>query len=75
MPHTRQEPHDKKIEIHPFFISSQRDIDIVPEDASKGYMPSSPELTDRFGDIRIIKVLPEMKTKHSSQADGHIRIT
>ena len=37
-------------------------------------MPSSPELANRLGNIRIIKVLQDIKTEYFPQTDGHIRI-
>ena len=37
-------------------------------------MPAAPELGNRFGQIWIIKVFHKVKSKHSSQADSHVRI-
>jgi hypothetical protein len=34
MPHSGQEPDNEKVKIDPFFVASQRDINIVPENTS-----------------------------------------
>ena len=38
-------------------------------------MPSVPKIRNRGGNIRIIKVLREMKSQNCSQSDRHIRIS
>ena len=38
-------------------------------------MPSAPELTDILRNIRVIKVFQKVKSNHSAQSDGHVRIT
>ena len=38
-------------------------------------MPAPPEFRNTLGDIRIIKIFKEVKAKHPTQADRHIRIS
>ncbi len=77
MPYTRQRPDYCEIEDLPALslsIPSQRNINIFTKPGSQGNMPSSPKLGDSLGHIRINELLYEMKTKHSSQPNSHIRI-
>ena len=56
-------------------IAAQRNVHVLPEPGTQGNVPSSPELRDAVGDVRIVEVFAELKAEHPSQADGHIRIS
>ena len=55
-------------------VPAQRNIKIIPEPGTEGDMPSSPEFADAPGTVRKAEVLMEVKAKHFSQTDGHVRI-
>ena len=77
MPQTCEKPYnegiDNKSELS-FFISSQRNVDIFAEPSSKGYMPSAPEIRDRYRAVRIGKILREPKAQHIPHTYRHKRI-
>ena len=79
VPDSRQEPYHEEIEDMPCFrfhpVSAQRNVDIIPEPAGQGDMPTPPELRNGTGNIRIVEVFIEVKPEHLSQTDGHIRIS
>ena len=54
--------------------SAEQKVQIITEPCSKRHMPASPELCDRYRNIRIIEVFEEMESKHSAESNRHIAI-
>ena len=54
--------------------TAERDIDVVTEPSSKGYMPATPELCYVTREIRIVEVAHQFDTKQLSCSDGYVTI-
>ena len=77
MPEAAEEKDEEQIQECPdcsLSAAAERDVEVVAEPARQGDMPSPPEFADRAGDIRVVEVFREMKTKESAYANGHVRI-
>ena len=55
-------------------ITTQGDIDIIPEPGAKGNMPPPPELRNAGGQIGVVKVFGKIKAKALGKTDCHIGI-
>ena len=78
VPQSGEGPHNQQVQNmsrHRDPIAAQRNVHVLPEPGTQGNVPSSPELRDAVGDVRIVEVFAELKTEHPSQADGHVRIS
>src|SRR6476659_8115319 len=54
-------------------VASQRDVDILAQEAGQGHMPAAPELGDGVGAVRRIEVAGELDPEEPRQTDGHVR--
>ena len=56
-------------------VASQGDVYIFPEPGAQGNMPSSPEIRNTFGNVRIIEVPDKFKAQHFTKTYSHVRVT
>ena len=53
MPEAGQCPDDQEVENVAFLattVSTQRNVNVIPEEGTQGNVPSAPKLSDRFGE-------------------------
>ena len=77
MPQSGQSPDNQQVAGSFSFAApaaAERKIDVFSEPAGQGYMPSSPEIGDRTGNIRVVEVLRKPETQHITEANRHQRI-
>ncbi len=55
-------------------VASQREVDVVPQPAGKGYVPPPPELAQAGRGVRAVEVVREAEAEQQGDADGHVRI-
>jgi len=78
VPEAGQRPDDEDVaDVLPDLdaVAAKGDIDVGAEPSGERDMPAPPELGDRAGDIRIVKVFGEMEAEHLPHADGHVGVT
>ena len=56
-------------------VAAQRNVYIFPEPGAQGNMPSSPEVRNTFGNVRIIEVPDKFKAQHFTKTYSHVRVT
>ena len=74
----REEPHEYQIAKPAglfYTVPPKGNVHVIPEPGAKGHMPSAPELSDAFRDVRIVKVLREIKAKDFTKTDCHITVS
>ena len=77
MPQTCQCPDSQQIEDLTSLaaaVATERDVDIIAEEAAERHMPAAPELRDGRGDVRQVKVLAVAEAEDAAKANGHIGI-
>ena len=55
-------------------VAAHRDIHIIPEPGTQGYMPPAPKISYAPCDIWIIEIFWEPESKYPAQPDSHIRV-
>lgn len=78
VPESGKEEYDYQIQVgsvFTFFVTAQRDIEILPEPGSQRDMPPAPELGNGRGHVGISEVLQEFESEHLAETDSHIRIS
>ena len=78
VPQAREHPHEEDVSeplglAHP--AAAQGDIQVIPEPAAQGHVPTPPELLNGAGEEGIVEILREFEAEDPAQADGHIGIT
>ena len=77
MPEAGQQPHYSNVAqllYKAALVAAERDIDIIPEPCSHGYVPAAPEVGNAVGKERVIEILKEAEPKHTPKAYCHIGI-
>src|SRR5439155_1224768 len=78
VPDAGDEKGQKQIPVHvesPVFVSSERNIDVVPEPGGKADVPARPEIAQPGGEVGIVEVQNQMETHELRDAAGHVRVT
>ena len=77
MPEAGEEEDDESVADYFSFRdarAAERDINVVPEPCSEGYMPATPEFCDVTREIGVVEVAHQFDTKQFGCADGNVRI-
>src|SRR2546430_12818340 len=77
VPDAGNEEGQKQIPVHvegAVFVSSERNIDIVPEPGRKADVPARPEIAQPGGEVGIVEVQNQMKAHELGDAAGHVRV-
>ena len=75
MPQSCQKPNDQQIPKLVPPIAAHGNINVIPEKAAQGNMPSAPELGSGARNIRVIEIFRIMESKQPRQTNRHIGIT
>src|SRR4051812_48695885 len=77
MPQPAKQKTDPKVEVvsrSRYTISAERKVDVFPDPGGERNMPSSPEIGEAGGEVRITEVFHQPKTQHACHANGHVRV-
>ena len=66
--------HVEQLPRLPLSVTTQRDIDVIPEPPRQGDMPAPPELGNAARDIRQVKVGRAVKAEQRRQTVTHLTI-
>ena len=78
VPDARQRPYHEHIENmsgNGHAIAAKRNIHVVAEEGGEGYVPSSPKIRYRVGNIGVIEVFFVVEAYHKTHTDSHIGIS
>src|SRR6266511_4757026 len=56
------------------FVSSERDIDVIPEPGGQADVPARPEVAQAGGQVGIVEIQNQIKTHELRQAAGHVGV-
>src|SRR5258708_1246588 len=56
-------------------VSSQGNINVIPDPATEGHVPTAPKLRDVRRDIREIEINRQVQPNHLPQPNGDIAVT
>ena len=78
MPNTRECPdceHIENVTRNRNSVSAKGYVNVIAEEGGKRYVPSSPEIRYRIGNVGIIEVFFVVESNHKSHTDSHIGIS
>ena len=78
VPESCQHPDDQEISYVfscTYPVPAERNVDVFPEPAAEGNMPSAPEIRDGHSGIRVVKVFGKCKSQKPPEPDRHVRVS